>query len=307
MKKELSSKHIKEQFLLLLVADASFLLFAVFIGDLKWFTDFRDFVLLISGIFAIFSGIISMLRYSAQKDSIQYFILGIGLVGVGILDIISLLMTLENFEALFSSGDSIYSFRMIFSKCFLSFLLFFSCFLEVDNIRMKKKSFRILGFFIFIILTASFLIYSKILGGFTEEYMTISFSVLSLILLVVAGMGYLCKKNWKYENIDFWIIFSISFFILSQIFYIPFLNLETEYAVDLSVLAQFFGYVSMLFGFLASIRDLYVREIEEQKELEFTKKKVEEAYLTLRKEKMSFVDEQKKRGKKEKKENGRDK
>ena len=57
----------------------------------------------------------------------------------------------------------------------------------------------------------------------------------------------------------------------------------------------------MLFGFLASIRDLYVREIEEQKELEFTKKKVEEAYLVIRKEKWDLVRGEKKTSKKRKK------
>ena len=59
----------------------------------------------------------------------------------------------------------------------------------------------------------------------------------------------------------------------------------------------------MLFGFLASIRDLYVRELEEQKELEYTKKKVEEAYLALRDEKMNFIGKQ---GKEKKKKNDRD-
>jgi len=299
MKKAFPSKHIKEQFLLLLIANASFLLFAVFVGELKWFTDFRDFVLLISGIFAIFSGIISMLRYSAQKDSLQYFILGLGLVGVGVLDIISLLMTIENFGALFSSGDSIYSLRMILSKCLLSFLLFFSCFLEMGDNPEKRKKFRRMGSFIFIVLIVCFAIYSEMNNGFTEEYMSIAFSVFSLILLGISLVGYIWKKNWKYEDIDFWIIFSISFLMLSQIFYIPILNLETVHAVNLSVLAQFFGYIAMLFGFLDSTRELYVREIEEQKELEYTKKKVEEAYLALREEKLHLADEQKKEKKKE--------
>lgn len=67
--------------------------------------------------------------------------------------------------------------------------------------------------------------------------------------------------------------------------------------INLSVLAQFFGYIALLLGFLNSIRELYLKEIENQKELEFTKRKVEEAYMTLREEKWNLLGEKKEEGK----------
>ncbi|MGI5898284.1 MAG: hypothetical protein ACOX6Q_03995 [Candidatus Dojkabacteria bacterium] len=297
MKKTLSKEHIKTQFLILLLSVASFLLFAIFIGNLKWLTDFRSFILLLSGIFAIFTGIISLLRYSTQKESLQYFLLGVGFLGVGVLDIVSLLMSIGNFNDLFTTTGSIYSLRTILSKAFLSLLLFASFFFGTYAGKNGGKKSKVFGIFIVFLFFAFLIVYLVFGQHFNEEYMTIILSVIGFIFLLISLIGYILRKNWKYENIDFWIIFSISFFLLSQIFYIPFLNLEVEHMINLSVLAQFFGYIALLLGFLNSIRELYLKEIENQKELEFTKRKVEEAYMTLREEKWNLLGEKKEEGK----------
>ncbi len=289
MKKTLSTEHTKTQFLVLLLTVASFLLFAIFVGRLKWITDFRSFIVLLSGIFAIFTGIISLLRYSTQKKSLQYFLLGIGFLGVGILDIVSLLMSIANFNDLFATTDSVYSLRTILSKTFLSLLLFSSFFFGTYTGENQSKKSRVFGIFFIFLLFSSLIVYLVFGQHFNEEYMAIILSVTGFIFLLVSLLGYFFRKDWKYEDIDFWVIFAISFFLLSQIFYIPFLNLEVEHMVNLSVLAQFFGYIALLFGFLNSIRELYLKEIENQKEIEYTKKKVEEAYMTLRNEKWNLI------------------
>lgn len=112
------------------------------------------------------------------------------------------------------------------------------------------------------------------------------------MLYVLTLVAYIRSSGMYYRNFDFWLIFSLTFAILSQIFYLPFLNIEYYLMLNLSTLAKFLSYTVLLVGFLHSIYEMYKSEESVQKELvkknlvlTETKKKVEEAYMVLRSEK----------------------
>ncbi len=129
-----------------------------------------------------------------------------------------------------------------------------------------------------------------------ESLLVIIVGLASLMFLLLALLGYLLNKGWLYDDFNYWIIFLLSFLVLSQIFYLPFFNLEYSNMMNLSVWARFFAYIGLLVGFLNSIYGMFQKEIITQKELanknkqlDETKAKVEEAYLMLREEKWSLV------------------
>jgi len=116
------------------------------------------------------------------------------------------------------------------------------------------------------------------------------------MVYILTLIGYLRGKGMYYRSFDFWILLSLSFGILSQIFFLPFLNIEYYLMLDLSTLAKFLSYTTLLFGFLYSIYEMYKSEEMAQKELirknlilSETKKKVEEAYMILRNEKWALT------------------
>ncbi len=292
--KLLDSKHVKLQFLMMLISLLAFLFFASYIGNIIWLKDFRNFVVLLSGIFAIFAGLISLLRYYTQRISLKFLFIGMGFVGIGLLDIFSLILDIGEFSNLFAPTMEAYSLKAVFSKGFLALLLFLSWFFTKETGKQKKKELLVIYITLFLSFFFVFgLIFLLSTNIVTESILTIIVSVVALMFLIGSLAGYFFRKNWLYDNFDFWLIFGICFFILSQIFYLPFLNLEFENMVNLSVLSQFFGYISLLIGFLNSISELYAKEIEIKNELVLTKKKVEEAYLVIRKEKWDLVEKSK--------------
>lgn len=302
MKQSLPREHVQIQFLSLCISLLAFLLLAYWAGDIVWVRDFQSFITLISGIFAIFVGVLALLRFYTKKTSLNFLFIGIGFLGVGVLDIFQIVTDLGGFNNLFVYNVSqIYPVTSVFSKTFLSILMFGSWFVSKKNVKRAKKERKqertlmslvvamfllFMGVFIFLMLS----------GVQVESFVVIIVGLFSLMLLFLALIGYLSNKEWLYDDINYWIIFLLAFLILSQIFYLPFFNLEYSNMMNLSVWARFFGYLGMLVGFLNSIYTMFQREIVIQKELakknkqlDETKAKVEEAYLILREEKWSLA------------------
>ncbi|MHC1716599.1 MAG: hypothetical protein AB9915_01720 [Candidatus Dojkabacteria bacterium] len=305
--KTLDAKHIKLQFLMMFISLLAFLTLATSVGSIVWLTDFRSFIVLISGVFALFIGIIALLRYYTQREQLTFLFLGAGFLGVGLLDIVQLLFESNGFDFLFTSSGQGYTLTSMLSKGFLSLLVFLSWFIsrkrseyvrEQEIIRKEKAvMFTVSTIFTLFIGTLTVLVLLNII---VESVVVVTLGVFSLLLLVLSLLGYIFRKGWEHSNLDFWIIFSISFLILSQILYLPFLNLEYFNMVNLSVWAQFIAYIALLTGFLNSIYELYEREREIQRELSLknkildgAKKKIEEAYLVTRKEKWNLVEKEK--------------
>lgn len=302
MKTRLQREHVDLQFLSLSISLLAFLGLAYWAGDIIWIRDFQPFVTLISGIFAIFIGVLALLRYYTKKTSLNFLFIGIGFLGVGILDIVQVMLDLGGLNNLFvESTSGIYPLTSVLSKTFLAVIMFISWLVsrrDGKKVKGKKKQeislmslvavsfFAFIGVFVF--LTKS--------GIVIESLLVIIVGLASLMFLLLSLLGYLLNKGWLYDDFNYWIIFLLSFLILSQIFYLPFFNLEYSNMMNLSVWARFFAYIGLLVGFLNSIYGMFQKEIVIQKELadknrqlDDTKAKVEEAYLMLREEKWSLV------------------
>jgi len=297
--KRLKEEHIDMQFLALLIAIIAFLVFALFIGDIVWIKDFQYFITLISGITAIFIGVLALLRYYTKKTNMNFLFLGGGFLGVGLIEILQTMVEVGDFQNLFSVSDSgSYPLTSVLGKAFLASLFLISWFvIRKKKGRGRKKELELMGIvcLTFILFVATFIIL-LLRGVEVDSFIVVLIGLFSLLFYILSLLGYLFNKGWLYDDFNYWIIFTLSFLILSQIFYLPFLNLEYIHMVNLSTWAHFIAYVGMLVGFLNSIYMMYQKEKEIQQELEEknilldkTKAKVEEAYLTLRKEKWDLV------------------
>ncbi len=293
---KLQKGHVDAQFLSLSIALLAFLALSYFVGNIVWIKDFQYFLGFISGVFALFVGILALLRYYTDKSSFNFLFIGMGFLGVGILDILQIVLDLGGFGNLFVAASAdIYPFTSVLSRSFLALLLFLSWFVKRSDEKMSNKKKRRQELLIMAIVAICFFLFLGVfvflmLRGVTvDSFIVVIVGLLSLMLLILALLGYLFNRGWLYEDFNYWIIFMLCFLVLSQVFYLPLFNLEYTNMVNLSVWARFFAYLGLLVGFLNSIYVMYRREKETQLELEETKSKVEEAYLVIQKEKWDLV------------------
>ena len=299
MKKTLLPReHVELQFLALLIGVLAFLFLGYFAGEIVWMKDFQYFIVLISGIFAVFIGVLALVRFYTKKTNTNFLFIGIGFLGIGLLDVLQVMVDAGGFASLFTYTPSeVYPLTTVISQLFLSLLMFVSWFVGRDKKKSKKTENTIMfvdiGIFVLFI---GAMVYLAVYTPVSETLLVTILGLVSLMFLTLTVLGYLFKRNWKYDNFDYWILFCLVFAIVAQIFYLPFLNLEYENMVNISSWARFFSYLGLLAGFLNSIYELYQREVDIQKELakknvllKETKSKVEEAYMFLRKEKWDIT------------------
>ncbi len=299
MEKEFSKVSVKRKELVILFSVILFLLFGYIAGNLSWMGDFQLILDLLSGIFAFFIGTLALLRFYTKKSSFNFLLLGIGFLSVGLLDVFQIFLSLDIFSDLFSvSHTGVFPNSVVLSRFFLSLILFLSWIFMREEHREKSLNERLVlfGFLIvFSIFVGSLSIFSQIFMSFKEYVFAIVIQLISLMIYLLTIYGYLRSRGIYFRSFDFWLIFSLTFGILSQIFFLPFLNIEYYLMLNISTLAKFFSYVVLLTGFLHSIYEMYKSEEEAQNELvrknlilSETKKKVEEAYLVLRSEKWAI-------------------
>ena len=307
MKKEKFTKNeIKEKELLILISIFFFLFFAYMSGEFYWMKDFQLLVDLFSGIFAFFIGTLALLRFYTKRNFTNYLLLGLGFVIVGFIDILQIFLSLNAFSDFFSLHTlEIFPSSVVLSRVFLSLIFFLSWLLMKEEYRAKafKEKLAFVGLLFSISAFISIVsIFSNLFEGLETYTFAIVMQTAALMIYLLTLVGYTRSRGMFYRNFDFWIIFALSFSILSQIFYLPYLNLEYELMINLSTLAKFISYTILLIGFLHSIYEMYKSEEKAQRDLKrknalliLTKQKVEEAYLVLREEKWKLTKDSKKK------------
>lgn len=301
MRKKLERKHIDLQFISLFVSIIAFLILGIFSGEIIWIKDCQYFISLISGVLALFIGVLAILRYYTHKESTRFLFLGGGFLGAGILDIMQIMTETQEFGKLFIQSQSTEQTPIsVFPKLFIATLLLVSWIVgkrSVKDTKRKKEEIKLMILIsaIFFIFVSAF-IFILLRGSVVGNIAVIIIGVVSMLLLALSCLGYLFDKEWQYDDFYYWIIFCISLLLLSQIFYLPILDLEYSNMTNLSVLARLFAYTGILIGILNSIYVMYKKEKEIQKVLEEenrtlskTKAKIEEEYIKLRKEKWCIM------------------
>lgn len=302
MVQKFTKNEVKKREIFILLSVIVFLAFGYIAGNLRWITDFQLILDLFAGIFAFFIGLLALLRFITKKNSFNFLLLGIGFFTVSLLDVLHILISLDVFSDLFVIKNSdIFPSSIVFSRVFLSFIFFLSWIFAREEHREKNinERFVFLGiFFLFSIFVILVSVFSNIFSGYDEYIFAIVMQIIALGVYILTLVGYIRSKGMYYRNFEFWLVFSLTFAVLSQIFFLPFLNIEYYLMLNLSTLAKFLSYLVLLYGFLYSIYEIYKSEEEVQKELlrknlvlSETKKKVEEAYLILRKEKWEMSKE----------------
>jgi hypothetical protein len=303
--KRLDGEHIRLQFLMLIVSMGLFLVLALFSKHIVWIEDFQYFLIFISGIFAVFIGIISILRYITQRKSTLFLFLGIGFLAVGLFETLNLVVDLGNFCLLFSGNSNlIYSLSSVIPRLFLAVLIFLSWILSkryIEDSELKDRDNSIYILLFFIIFFFSGVTTYVFLGAASKEILlVVILGIVTLLLFLVSFVAYMFRREWLYEDLYFWILYMLALMLLSQIFYMPFLNIQYESMFNISVLIKFFAYLGLLIGFLNSIYEMFKSEVAVQDELEKksrqierTKRKIEEGYLIIRKEKWDLAKKKK--------------
>ena len=306
MKEKFTKTEIKEKELLILISVFFFLLFAYMSGEFLWMRDFQLLVDLFSGTFAFFIGTLALLRFYTKRNFTNYLLLGLGFVIVGFIDILQIFLSFNAFSDFFSLHTSeIFPSSVVLSRVFLSLIFFLSWFLMKEEYRAKafKEKLAFVGILFSIsAFIAIISIFSNLFEGLETYTFAIVMQTVALMIYLLTLVGYTRSRGMFYRNFDYWIIFSLTFSILSQIFYLPYLNLEYELMINLSTLAKFISYTILLIGFLYSIYEMYKSEEKAQRDLKrknalllLTKQKVEEAYMVLREEKWKLTKETKKK------------
>ena len=286
--------------LLIFITVLAFLIFAYLSGEISWMKDILQFVQLISSIFAIFIGVLALLRFYTKKSKLSFLVLGIGFLFVGCLDIFQLLISLNGFQDLLEySAETAFPLSMVLSRFFLSVIFFLSYIVRKDYENpdeKKEKRLSVIVVFIFIAVITVFLLFTNVLSAYQDSLPAIVGGILSIVMLSLSILGYWRGNVWKYDSFEYWTMFSIIFLLISSIFFLPFLNLEYSLLSLFSVFAQFLSYILMLVGFLVSIYEMYSREFEYLEGLKEkneailkAKNSVEEAYLLLRNEKWEIA------------------
>ncbi len=306
MKKKFSKQQVREKELVILFSLFIFLFFAYRSGNYSWIKDFQLIVDLFASSLAFFVGVLAMVRYFTKKTNVNYLLLGLGFVTVSFLDAFHILHTLNVFSDLFSIGKlTMFPSSMVLSRVFLALIFFLAWVLTKEEKKIRGMKEKIaLGSLLgaISVFTISLVTFTTFFEGFESYQFAISMQTIALMMYLFTLIGYAREEGMYYRNFDFWLMFSVVFSIISQIFFLPYLNIEYELMLNLSTLAKFLSYFVLLVGFLCSIYEMYKREEQVQKELEnknflikLTKQKVEEAYMVLREEKWKLSKESKKK------------
>lgn len=300
MEIQFTKSNIKKKQLVILLSIILFLLFAYWGGNLQWMGNFQLFIDLLASIFAFFIGVLSLVRFYTKKSSLNYLFLGLGFLTVGSIEVMQIFVSLDTFSDLFEvSRNELFPATVVISRLFLSFILLLSWLFMNEEYRKKVLNEKLAFVGVAVALTALIVflsLYSQIFTNYQEYMFAIVGQTVSLLIYILALLGYIRSKGVLFRNFDFWVVFSIVFAVLSQLFFLPYLNLEYQLMLNLATLAKFLSYFILLIGFLNSISEMYRREEEYQMELKKknlilteTKKKVEEAYMLLREEKWQLT------------------
>lgn len=134
------------------------------------------------------------------------------------------------------------------------------------KLKPKERKFLLFSIFLFLLgFLTLFTALSNTLSFSTQIIISITLIPSLLLLFFIT----LLKKNWYYSNLDFWVIFSLSLFLFSRIFFLQsLLEIGTGF-VEYSCLITLFGYLALTVGLVNEVYELE----EEQKGAKKRKKK----------------------------------
>ena len=126
-------------------------------------------------------------------------------------------------------------------------LFFYRSFFKKEG----KRNFFLIGILFF--LLGSLVIVGTTLGIPSIDNRILLEFPLIFILLALFLLLFI-KKDWKYKNLVFWELFSLSLFIFAKLFLITSVLLPDIKLIEFSYVVEFFAYVAILIG---AINEVY--------------------------------------------------
>jgi len=243
--KKLDTEHVFLQFLMLLFALIVFFLFTFFANSEEiWIEGMENTFYILSIVIMLLTGAILLFRGITKKerDNIYW---GVGLTLAGILQIVSL------------KANGIESSIYLGSKMVLSVTFFLHWFLKErkrsEKVNKKEEVAKRVLIVFLLLLFFSFLFFLSWGSIFVSGYSAFIFSGIALMLLSMSLIGNIFLKEWQYKDFSFWVIFSLIFLIVSEMFFFPILNKDFLDLFNLSLLSRIFGQAGFLLGVLNNI------------------------------------------------------
>ncbi|MFA5634077.1 MAG: hypothetical protein WCY00_01550 [Candidatus Dojkabacteria bacterium] len=249
--KKLDSEHIFLQFLMLFFSLVAFLLFSFFTKPQEIWTDTIQKTLYIFTItLSLLVGGTLLFRVIKKKTKEEVF-WALGFLLVGVLDIFSLKI------------GGAHTVLHIISRTILTLTFFLVWFLnerkrdeKVDKREEIAK--RILMVFLILIFFC-FLFFLSWRSIFVRSYTSLIFSSIILMFLTISLVGNMFLKEWRYRDFNFWILFSLAFLIVSEVFFFDMLGASSFNSLNLSMLSRIFGQVAFLIGVL---NNFYIEKLD---------------------------------------------
>lgn len=253
-RKKLDSLHVFLQFLMLFLSLLAFVTFAFLVDETLWIESVQERILALSTVLSFAVVIASFKIYFEKRESKEFFFLSVGFLLYGILNTLFLFFNLQNRIPFFSytlGGD--YSILVLLSKVVLASTFFFTWILKEKSIEKKKeKRLEIAERILILAIFLMFLFFLAMLS-LNRSYCILLLPAIVLMFLLLSFVGQIFVKEWIYKDFSFWLIFSTLFFLISEIFYLPFLNINSYSLANLSIIAIFFGHIAILFGLVNNI------------------------------------------------------
>jgi lysylphosphatidylglycerol synthetase-like protein (DUF2156 family) len=112
--------------------------------------------------------------------------------------------------------------------------------------KTKRKTFLLLAILFFFL---AFLTTFSALTGSLSTSTEATISIILVPILLSLFIGLFLKKEWLYSNLFFWILFSLSLFLLSTMFSLQAVFNEQVGFKEYSYFTGLFGYIALLIGF----------------------------------------------------------
>ena len=254
--KKLDSEHIFLQFLMLFFALISFLLFSFLINEDIWIPEVYTVITTISAIIVLLIGGILLFRVIIKDKKEIYW--AVGFMLVGLIEIVSIILSKTGvIEGCLSVRGNIYTVLFLSSRILLASTFFLVWFLKerkLDKKVNKKEEIAKRTLIVFtIVVFFSFLFLLSWKSIYVRDYCILIFLTIVLMLLTISLIGNVFLKEWEYKDFSFWVIFSLVFLTISELFFFPVLNINQLSLLNLSVLARLFGHTAFLIGVLNNI------------------------------------------------------
>jgi hypothetical protein len=243
---ELDKTHIKIQFTSLGISILAFLFLILEVGSILWFENFSKALIPVTGGLLLILGILFI-----YKDSKKLLTLGISCINIGI---INLVLGISFYEVLkLSLVQNFLPISNLLIVISLSITWFFLK--KRENIKISPMILTIAFLIIYWCIFLDMILNSM---GLSSMYILVAL-ILSILLGLFLIVKILYSKSWLYSNLSFWIVFSLSFLILSQIVCLPIWGISMENMINLVLTSNFFASCGLLVGV---VNDIYEKKLK---------------------------------------------